>query len=273
MSASMAAGRPGQPGKLVDYVANNVHADMSFLEMLDVVNEDLIRKGQDPIAFDSDCREGICGSCGLVIDGIAARARQGRHHLPGAHAPLPERRDHHHRAVPRQGVPGPEGPGRRPLGVRPHHRRRRLRLDERRRRARRQQPADRQGHGRPGHGFGAVHRLRRLRRGLQERRGPPVHVGQDHPPWSAAPRRSRTRPPRRPHGGTDGCRRIRQLLERRGMRSGVPEGNLDFQYCQDESRLPQGDCRSRGGAEAPLSERRSRRRLRRPVPSRRRPTC
>ncbi len=44
---------------------------MSFLEMLDVVNDDLIRAGQDPIAFDSDCREGICGSCGLVIDGLA----------------------------------------------------------------------------------------------------------------------------------------------------------------------------------------------------------
>ena len=61
---------PGQAGRLVDYVASNVHADMSFLEMLDVVNEDLIRKGEDPIAFDSDCREGICGSCGLVIDGL-----------------------------------------------------------------------------------------------------------------------------------------------------------------------------------------------------------
>jgi succinate dehydrogenase / fumarate reductase iron-sulfur subunit len=43
---------------------------MSFLEMLDVVNDDLIRAGKDPIAFDSDCREGICGSCGLVIDGL-----------------------------------------------------------------------------------------------------------------------------------------------------------------------------------------------------------
>lgn len=61
---------PGQPGKLVDYVADKVHPDMSFLEMLDVVNEGLIRKGGDPIAFDSDCREGICGSCGVVIDGI-----------------------------------------------------------------------------------------------------------------------------------------------------------------------------------------------------------
>ncbi len=62
---------PGVPGRLVDYVARQVLPDMSFLEMLDMVNEDLIRKGEDPIAFDSDCREGICGSCGLVIDGLA----------------------------------------------------------------------------------------------------------------------------------------------------------------------------------------------------------
>ncbi|MEW6320760.1 MAG: succinate dehydrogenase/fumarate reductase iron-sulfur subunit [Acidobacteriota bacterium] len=58
------------PGRLVDYVARGIHPDMSFVEMLDVVNEDLIRQGQDPIAFDSDCREGICGSCGCVINGI-----------------------------------------------------------------------------------------------------------------------------------------------------------------------------------------------------------
>lgn len=57
-------------GRLETYAAKNVHPDMSFLEMLDVVNDDLIREGRDPIAFDSDCREGICGSCGLVIDGI-----------------------------------------------------------------------------------------------------------------------------------------------------------------------------------------------------------
>jgi succinate dehydrogenase / fumarate reductase iron-sulfur subunit len=62
---------PKAAGRLVDYTADNVHPDMSFLEMLDVVNESLIKQGQDPIAFDSDCREGICGSCGLVIDGIA----------------------------------------------------------------------------------------------------------------------------------------------------------------------------------------------------------
>jgi succinate dehydrogenase / fumarate reductase iron-sulfur subunit len=59
-----------QPGRMVDYLAKDISTDMSFLEMLDVVNEELIRKGEDAIAFDSDCREGICGACGCVINGI-----------------------------------------------------------------------------------------------------------------------------------------------------------------------------------------------------------
>ncbi len=58
-------------GRLVTYQAPNVLADMSFLEMLDVVNEELIGKGEEPIAFDSDCREGICGTCSMMINGIA----------------------------------------------------------------------------------------------------------------------------------------------------------------------------------------------------------
>jgi succinate dehydrogenase / fumarate reductase iron-sulfur subunit len=61
---------PDKPGRLVDYKADDVSADMSFLELLDVVNEGLIVKGEDPIAFDSDCREGICGTCGFLIDGV-----------------------------------------------------------------------------------------------------------------------------------------------------------------------------------------------------------
>ena len=56
---------------MVDYQATDVSPDMSFLEMLDVVNEDLIRRGEEQIAFDHDCREGICGTCGLVINGTA----------------------------------------------------------------------------------------------------------------------------------------------------------------------------------------------------------
>jgi succinate dehydrogenase / fumarate reductase iron-sulfur subunit len=57
------------PGGLVTYPADAIAPEMSFLEMLDVVNERLIAKGEDPIAFDHDCREGICGACGMVING------------------------------------------------------------------------------------------------------------------------------------------------------------------------------------------------------------
>jgi succinate dehydrogenase / fumarate reductase, iron-sulfur subunit len=59
------------PGEFKLYDAPHVSPDMSFLEMLDVVNEDLILKGEEPIAFDHDCREGICGMCSLMIDGVA----------------------------------------------------------------------------------------------------------------------------------------------------------------------------------------------------------
>ena len=61
---------PEAPGALIHYAAEGISPDMSFLEMLDVVNEGLIARGEDPIAFDSDCREGICGACGFMINGI-----------------------------------------------------------------------------------------------------------------------------------------------------------------------------------------------------------
>jgi len=57
-------------GKMVDYRLEDVDEHMSFLEMLDVLNENLIKNGEDPVAFDHDCREGICGMCSLVINGI-----------------------------------------------------------------------------------------------------------------------------------------------------------------------------------------------------------
>ena len=60
----------GSPGSFKDYVAKNIPSEASFLEMLDIVNEVLNERGEDPIAFDSDCREGICGTCSLVINGI-----------------------------------------------------------------------------------------------------------------------------------------------------------------------------------------------------------
>ena len=62
---------PEAEGALVRYEANDIDENASFLEMLDVVNERLVEKGEEPIVFDHDCREGICGSCGLMINGIA----------------------------------------------------------------------------------------------------------------------------------------------------------------------------------------------------------
>ena len=64
-------------GKMVRYEMPNVSEHMSFLEMLDVLNEDLLAKGEEPVAFDHDCREGICGMCGCMVNGVA-------------HGPLPE---------------------------------------------------------------------------------------------------------------------------------------------------------------------------------------
>ncbi len=58
-------------GNLETYDLDDVHTDMSFLEMLDILNEKLTKEGKEPVAFDHDCREGICGMCGAVIDGIA----------------------------------------------------------------------------------------------------------------------------------------------------------------------------------------------------------
>ena len=62
---------PDAPGRFVDYTVGGVVPDMSFVEMLDVLNEQLVAKGEDTVAFDSDCREGICGSCGCMINGVA----------------------------------------------------------------------------------------------------------------------------------------------------------------------------------------------------------
>jgi succinate dehydrogenase / fumarate reductase iron-sulfur subunit len=67
----------GDKGRMVRYEAPNVSEHMSFLEMLDVLNEDLLAKGEEPVAFDHDCREGICGMCGCMVNGVA-------------HGPLPE---------------------------------------------------------------------------------------------------------------------------------------------------------------------------------------
>src|ERR1700685_1503034 len=60
-----------EKGRMVRYEVPNVNAHMSFLEMLDILNESLIARNEDPVAFDSDCREGICGMCGCMVNGVA----------------------------------------------------------------------------------------------------------------------------------------------------------------------------------------------------------
>src|SRR5438046_6730172 len=64
-------------GRFVEYDAPDVNPEMSFLEMLDAMNERLIARGEEPIAFDSDCREGICGTCSLVIIGVVHGGKRG----------------------------------------------------------------------------------------------------------------------------------------------------------------------------------------------------
>lgn len=64
-------------GRMVTYAVKDVSPDMSFLEMLDELNERLIQEGQEPVAFDHDCREGICGSCSMMIDGLAHGPERG----------------------------------------------------------------------------------------------------------------------------------------------------------------------------------------------------
>src|SRR6267143_5407363 len=65
------------PGKFVSYQVRDVTPDMSFLEMLDALNEDLLSKQEPPVAFEHDCREGICGSCGFLINGVAHGGQRG----------------------------------------------------------------------------------------------------------------------------------------------------------------------------------------------------
>jgi succinate dehydrogenase / fumarate reductase iron-sulfur subunit len=68
---------PNEAGQMVNYDVPDISEDMSFLEMLDVLNDRLTERGEEPIAFEHDCREGICGSCGLVIDGQAHGPQRG----------------------------------------------------------------------------------------------------------------------------------------------------------------------------------------------------
>ena len=122
----LAAGESRPPGDFETYEIADVTEEMSFLELLDSLNEQLIGEGHEPVAFDSDCREGICGSCGLMIDGQAHGPQRGT-----ATCQLHMRRFSdgdvdHGRALALGGLSDHQGPRGRPRRLRPHHRGRRL---------------------------------------------------------------------------------------------------------------------------------------------------
>jgi succinate dehydrogenase / fumarate reductase iron-sulfur subunit len=93
-------------GSFITYQVKDVTPDMSFLEMLDALNEDLLSKEEPPVAFEHDCREGICGSCGFLINGVAHGGPAGYYHLPTLHALFQRWRRAHIGAVACPGVAG-----------------------------------------------------------------------------------------------------------------------------------------------------------------------
>ena len=234
---------PADKGRFETYTAKDISTDMSFLEMLDVVNEQLTLAGQEPVAFDHDCREGICGSCGTMVNGRAHGQLKGttlcqlhmRHFKDGDTIVIEPFRarafpvikdlvvdrsafDHIIQAggfisvntgsAPRgQHAPGPA-------------------------------PQRREGHGRC-----RLHRLRGLCRRLPQCLGHAVRERQNLPVRTPAPGTARSRPARPRHGPGHGRMRVRELLQPPGMRKRLPEGDRHRQYRPAEPRVCQGEFR------------------------------
>ena len=237
---------PEDKGRMVTYQVDDISPDMSFLEMLDVLNEQLILDGEEPVAFDHDCREGICGTCGLVINGDAHGPQRGtttcqlhmRHFTDGDTIDIePWRarafpvikdlvvdRDAFDRIIQAGGYITA------PTGSAP------------------------EAHATPvpkadadaAFERGRLHRLRRLRGGLPERLRHAVHRRQGHPPRRCCRRASRS--------ATPGCigmvdahgrGRLRRLHQHRRVRRGLPEGHPAEHHRPAQPRLPQGHHQAR----------------------------
>ena len=215
----------GEKGRMVRYEAPDVNEHMSFLEMLDVLNEELIAKGEEPVAFDHDCREGICGMCGCMVNGVAHGPLPGttlcqlhmRHFKDGDELYLePWRakafpvvkdlvvdRSAFDRLIAAGGFISVS------TGSAPGRKRR----------------SGSQGEGRRRHGRGGVHRLRRLRSHVPERLGVAVHGRQDLAPGPAAARPAGALPAGDSHGGAGQGGVVRKLHQHRRMRSRLPQGD------------------------------------------------
>ena len=231
---------PDKAGKMAEYAIDNIIGDMSFLEMLDCLNETLIKKGEDPVEFDHDCREGICGSCGLVINGQPHGPERGtttcelymRHFKngdtiviePWRAAAFPVVRDLvvDRKAFDRIMATG----GYISVNTGPH--------------ADANAQLIPQDNAEAAMGRGGLHRLRRLRGGLPQRLGLAVHQRQDRAIFAAAAGPARTLEPRPRHGRTDGRRGLRQLHKHRRVQRRLPEKHSADGDRADEVRLPDG---------------------------------
>ena len=225
-------------GAFVTYQAVGISSDMSFLEMLDVVNEGLIARGEEPIAFDHDCREGICGQCGVVINGSPHGPRRAttscQLHMrsfqdgdvltiePWRAASFPVIKDlmvdrsAFDRIIASGGFVSVR------TGNAPDAN---------------DVPVPKDGR-RPGDGRRRLHRLWCLRGRLSQRLGHALRRRQGLAPESPAARPARAVSPRPGHGRPDGRRGLRRLLQPRGMRGRLPQGNRGALHLDAEPRLP-----------------------------------
>ncbi len=227
-------------GRFVDYDAPDISTEMSFLEMLDVVNEGLVKKGEEPIAFDHDCREGICGSCGMMINGLAHGPDAGttacQLHMrrfsdgdtiviePWRAAAFPVVRD---LMVDRSAFD-------RIIDIR------RLYFGKHRRRAGCPRRSGAQTRRRFCDGCRRLYRLRRVCGTMQKRQRGAFHQRQNFATRASAARPARTLAARETYGHSNGRRRFRQLLQRRRMRSRLPKKHFHRQHLADEPRFSTG---------------------------------
>ena len=191
---------PADAGRLESHEIDDVAGDMSLLEMLDLLNQQATLEGKIPFAFDSDCREGICGMCGLVIDGIAHGKKLLATTCELRMREFDDGDSDHHRALARRGLPGDQRSGRGPQRLRSHHLRGRLCLREHRLRAGRKRRPHRKGRRGPGHGRGGMHRLRGLCGRLPKRVRIAFHGGQGRAVSPPATGRDGARSARSPDG-------------------------------------------------------------------------
>ena len=162
---------PDGQGRFETHQIPEISDEASFLEMLDILNERLIEEGREAIVFDHDCREGICGTCSLMIDGQAHGPQKGAATCQLHMRDVRLRRRDRDRTVAGDRVPDHQGPDGRPGAVRPHRRVGRLHHRADRWCPRRQPDPDPEAGRRRGDGQRRLHRLRCLRGGVPERCG------------------------------------------------------------------------------------------------------